>query len=243
MDRMVREVVLDTETTGLNPANGDKIIEIGALELLDHVPTGIFFHVYLNPERKIPYESVRIHKITDAFVANKPLFRDVANDLLSFINNSLLVIHNAEFDLKFLNNELEINNLPKLDSPIIDTLALAKEKYPGSSASLDSLCKRFHIDITARKKGGHGALTDSILLADVYLEILGGKQPKLRLESNFETKKDEVVDFLDQTEKVSRPNPLTSRLSKLDKEKHQKFVRSIGCEKAWKLVYLDQDAS
>ncbi len=235
---MLREVVLDTETTGLNPNKGDRIIEIGAVELIDHVPTGKFFHTYVNPERKIPQESTRIHKITDDFIADKPLFQDIAGSLLKFLSDSSLIIHNAEFDLKFLKNELELNNMIWHDRPVVDTLILSKEKYPGSSVSLDSLCKKFNIDVTERKEKGHGALTDSLLLADVYLELLGGKQPHLILDTDDflnDGSKKETVSF--DEKKLDRPSPLNSRLSASDIKTHQKFIEKIGCDKTWKKFF------
>ena len=237
---MTREVVLDTETTGLDPGKGDRVIEIGALELLDHVPTGKFFHVYLNPERKIPEDSIRIHRITDEFVVNKPLFLDVAKDFLSFVEGSSLVIHNADFDIKFLQHELQNINIPMLDLPVIDTVSLAREKYPGSSVSLDALCKRFNVETTNRKEKGHGALTDSLLLSEVYLEILGGKQPNLGLDSKLVFEKDGQNKLSGKGTKIIRSKPLTKRISQIDITKHQEFLKTIGCDKAWKNLKLHQ---
>ena len=237
---MIREVVLDTETTGLNPEKGDRIIEIGALELFDHVPTGKFFHVYLNPERKIPEESIRIHKITDNFVADKPLFSDVVHDFLSFLESSSLVIHNAEFDIKFLQYELQKINLPMLDLQVIDTLLLARGKYPGSSVSLDALCKRFNVDTTNRKERGHGALTDSILLSEVYLEMLGGKQPNLGFDRRKTFAMEDDNDLCSKGIQPIRPKLLTKRISQFDIKKHQEFLKTIGCDKAWKNLKLHQ---
>lgn len=177
-----REIVLDTETTGLNYEHGDRIVEIGCVELINCVPTGNNYHVYINPQRKMSDDAIRICGITDDFLSDKPLFKDIADDLLSFINNSRLVIHNAKFDIGFLNCELE-----KLDKPlfnlenVVDTLDIARKKYPGSPASLDALCKRFEIDTSQRSK--HGALIDCILLAEVYVNLLGGKQGALGFES------------------------------------------------------------
>ena len=237
---MQREIVLDTETTGLDPSKGDRIIEIGAVELLEHVPTGKTFHVYLNPERKISEDSIRIHKITDSFVDDKPFFRDIAEEFLSFLGNSPLVIHNAQFDLNFINHELKKIYITNFNSPVIDTLHLAREKFPGSSVSLDSLCRRFNIDITARTRNGHGALTDCHLLSEVYLDILGGKQPKLGLDSDVDTEKENRTDVSTLGKHLIRQKPLCSRLSESDLKKHQEFIKEIGCEKNWKSLNLDQ---
>ena len=237
---MEREIVLDTETTGLDPSKGDRIIEIGAVELLEHLPTGNTFHVYLNPERKISEDSIRIHKITDAFVADKPFFRDIAEEFLSFLGNSPLVIHNAQFDLNFINHELKKIYITNLNSPVIDTLHLAREKFPGSSASLDSLCRRFNIDITTRTRNGHGALTDCYLLSEVYLDILGGKQPKLGLDSGVDSEKEKRTDVSSLGNNLIRQKSLCSRLSEADLKKHQEFIKEIGCEKNWRSLNLDQ---
>ena len=175
---MEREIVLDTETTGLDPSKGDRIIEIGAVELLEHLPTGNTFHVYLNPERKISEDSIRIHKITDAFVADKPFFRDIAEEFLSFLGNSPLVIHNAQFDLSMINNALKrLGKKPISRESSICTLEIARKKFPGSKNNLNALCRRFGVSLESREK--HGALTDCYLLLDVYIELLGGKQERL----------------------------------------------------------------
>ncbi|MEZ5667994.1 MAG: DNA polymerase III subunit epsilon [Alphaproteobacteria bacterium] len=178
----MREVVLDTETTGLNPMMGDRIVEIGCIELVNHVTTSVTFHRYLNPERPMPAEAAAVHGLTDDFLADKPLFADVVDDLLTFLRDSPLVIHNAGFDLGFLNAEfgrLKIAPLP--NDRAVDTLALARRKFPGAQASLDALCRRFGVDNSARTR--HGALLDAELLAEVYLELIGGRQPDLALAS------------------------------------------------------------
>ena len=233
---MKREVVLDTETTGLDPIKGDRIIEIGAVELLDHIPTGNNFHVYINPERKIPEKSIEIHKITDDFISDKPLFKDIVKDFLCFIENSTLVIHNAVFDLSFLNFELNKCGFSEMERPVIDTLILAKERYPGSRVSLDALCRKFNIDTSERDLKGHGALTDTILLSKVYFELLGGKQPNL----SFNNEKELKIETEENNSKIymERSKPLDSRLSHADLEKHRAYVKSIGCEKIWKSVEI-----
>jgi len=176
-----REVVLDTETTGLDPASGHRVVEIGCIEVIGGVRSGAFFHSYLNPEREVPDEAVRIHGITTDFLKGKPIFAEKVDDFLAFIAGDPLVIHNAGFDMRFINAELERLGFPALPfERAIDTVLMARKKFPGSPASLDALCKRFEIDLSARAK--HGALLDAELLADVYLELLGGRQVVLALD-------------------------------------------------------------
>lgn len=171
----MREIVLDTETTGMDPFKGDRLVEIGCVELSNHLPTGKTYHIYLNPEREIPAEATAVHGITNDFVKDKPTFGEVIGDFLDFIGDAKLVIHNAEFDMKFLNAELKTFGFPSLDHRrVTDTLLMAREKFPGSPANLDALCRRFGIDNSSRTY--HGALLDSQLLAEVYLELLGGRQ-------------------------------------------------------------------
>ena len=177
----MREIVLDTETTGLDPKSGHRVVEIGCVELLNHVATGETYHCYINPQRPMPAEAERIHGLSDSFLADKPLFAAVAEGFLEFIASAPLIIHNAAFDLGFLNMELK-----KLARPVIppdraiDTVKLARRKFPGAPANLDALCRRFGVDLSVRTK--HGALLDSELLAEVYLELVGGRQPGLTLD-------------------------------------------------------------
>ncbi len=176
----MREIVLDTETTGLDPAAGHRIVEVACLELLYHVPTGRTFHHYLNPEREMSEEALAVHGLSDEFLADKPRFPEVAQGLLDFIEESKLVIHNASFDIGFLNAELKRSGRPGLDAGrAIDTVRLARNRFPGAQVSLDALCRRFEIDNS--KRTFHGALLDCELLAEVYLELLGGRQPGLDL--------------------------------------------------------------
>lgn len=178
----MREICLDTETTGLDPRDGHKVIEIACVELINKVKTGNFFHAYVNPRREVPHEAFRIHGISTEFLKDKPIFSHVAQEFLDFIQGATLVIHNAEFDLKFLNFELNICGLGLIQRPgVIDSLAVARAKFPGSPNSLDALCKRFGVDLSKRKK--HGALLDSELLADVYIELMGGAQTGLGFET------------------------------------------------------------
>jgi DNA polymerase-3 subunit epsilon len=179
----IREIVLDTETTGFEPSEGHRLVEIGCVELLNHLPTGNHFHVYLNPQRDVPSDAVRIHGLTTEFLQDKPLFTEKVGDFLDFIGDATLVIHNAEFDMKFINAEMKLAGFPKPlpMSRVIDTLLIARQKFPGQPANLDALCRRFKIDNTERKL--HGALLDSELLAEVYLELMGGRQHGLGLAS------------------------------------------------------------
>ncbi len=177
-----REIVLDTETTGFDPLTGDRLVEIGCIELINHVATSRNFHVYLSPERDMPEGAFKIHGLSAEFLSDKPKFHEVAEKFLEFIGNDPLVIHNAEFDMKFLNYELE--KIGRQAMPIqraVDTVKIARQKFPGSPASLDALCKRFNIDNSSRTL--HGALLDAQLLAEVYLELLGGRQAGLVLEA------------------------------------------------------------
>ena len=177
----MREIALDTETTGMDPTTGDRIIEIGCVELMNHIPTGKALQLYINPERDIPAEATAVHGITNDFVADKPTFSQVYSEFIEFIGkDAKLVIHNAEFDMKFINYELSTVGHPAISwSRVVDTLGIARKKFPGSPANLDALCRRFGIDNSDRTY--HGALLDSELLAEVYLELLGGRQHGLSL--------------------------------------------------------------
>jgi DNA polymerase-3 subunit epsilon len=228
----MREIVLDTETTGLDPTDGHRIIEIGCVELYDHVPTGDTFHRYLNPERDIPMESQRVHGITEDFVADKPLFAHVVDEMLEFLGDAPLVIHNAGFDLKFLNAELQKVSRPLIPfARAIDTIDIAKAKIPGARYSLDELCRRFSIDLTSRSK--HGALLDASLLAQVYLELIGGRQTKLMLSpSDVEAVVKEAVQQAART----RPAPLAPRITDAELDAHAKFVAELGADAIWNQV-------
>ena len=176
----MRRIALDTETTGLNPLDGHRIVEIGCVELDINIPTGKEWHTYLNPQRTMPEAAFAVHGLGDNFLSNKPLFKNISSDFLNFIKGAELVIHNARFDIGFLNNELKLANLPIINiDESIDTVQLARQTIPGAAASLDALCKRFNIDLSQR--GKHGALLDAQLLAEVYLELTGGRQSSLVL--------------------------------------------------------------
>lgn len=176
----MREIILDTETTGLEPTQGHRLVEIGCVEMVHKIRTGKTFHTYLNPERDVPAEAQRVHGLSTSFLLDKPLFEEVAGALIAFIGDARLVIHNAIFDMKFVNHELTKINFPTLSMErVTDTLAIARKKYPGAQNNLDALCRRFNIDLSARTK--HGALLDAELLADIYIELCGGKQVMLDL--------------------------------------------------------------
>ena len=175
----MREIVIDTETTGLDPQTGHRVVEIAALELVNHLPTGKVYHTYVNPERGMPEAAFAIHGLTAEFLASSPVFGAVAGEFLAFIAGATLVIHNAEFDLAFINAELARLGFAALAGPVIDTLTLARRRFPGQPASLDALCRRYNIDLSVRER--HGARIDGELLAAVYLELIGGRQPGLDL--------------------------------------------------------------
>ncbi|MGJ3259785.1 MAG: DNA polymerase III subunit epsilon [Rhodospirillales bacterium] len=180
----MREIVLDTETTGLDPAAGHRIVEIGCIELFNHVPTGETYHQYVNPERDMPTEAERVHGLSEEFLSGHPIFTDIAADFLDFIGDAPLVIHNAAFDMGFVNAELKIAGWPTVDKRrAIDTVSMARQKFPGAQASLDALCRRFGIDLSERSL--HGALLDAQLLAAVYLELLGGRQHGMDLAAEM----------------------------------------------------------
>ncbi|MDQ7080217.1 MAG: DNA polymerase III subunit epsilon [Paracoccaceae bacterium] len=227
----MREIVLDTETTGLNPDNGDRIVEIGAVELLNHVPTGRTYHQYINPERSMPKEAEAVHGLSDEFLADKPVFAAIVDAFLEFIAEDPLVIHNASFDMRFINAELlKTGRQPLPMARAIDTLEIARKRYPGAQNSLDALCRRFSVDNSGREK--HGALLDSELLAEVYLELMGGRQPGFGLDTGAGR------DTSSETGQGSwrappRPRPLPPRLSADEQARHAEFIKSMGENALW----------
>jgi|SRR6185312_13081800 len=224
----MREIVLDTETTGLDPGAGHRIIEICCLELDNHLPTGRVYHKLIQPERDIPDESVRVHGLTAEKLAGAPLFAAIADELLAFIADSPLVIHNAEFDLKFLNAEFSRIDRPGLPPARgVDTIALAKRRFPGSRYSLDELCRRFNLDLSGRAK--HGARIDAELLAQVYLELVGGRQARLALAPG-----DTSVSGMGFV-RIARPRlqPLPERLAAEEREAHARFITSLEGDVIW----------
>lgn len=229
----MREIVLDTETTGFDPATGDRLVEIGAVELERHIPTGKTYHQYINPEREVPQDAVDVHGLTLDFLADKPVFKNVAQEFLDFIGDSKLVIHNAAFDIKFLNAELNWLGLSSIPwERAIDTLQIARKKYPGSPASLDALCRRYNIDNSARTL--HGALLDSEILAEVYLELIGGRQPDLVL-ARTEKSQDKNVEGI-PAQALARRKPLKPRLTEDERTAHANLIESMGEKAIWKKI-------
>lgn len=196
---MTREIILDTETTGFEPTEGHRLVEIGCLELVNHLPTGRHFQKYINPMREVPIDASRIHGLTTEFLKDKPLFTEIVGEFLDFVGDATLVIHNAEFDMKFLNHELKSAGFKALTNVVIDTLPMARTKFPGQPANLDALCRRFKVDNSNRKF--HGALLDSELLAEVYLELIGGRQHGLGLGSELAQQTSQVLNA-----KIKRQN-------------------------------------
>ena len=227
-----RSVVLDTETTGFDAEGADRIVEIGALELMNHLPTGRTLHIYIDPERPMPKEAFDVHGLGDDFLRGKPKFAQIAQEFIDFIaDDAKLVIHNASFDMKFLNAELKRAGYPVIPwSRALDTLAVAREKFPGSPASLDALCRRFGIDNSSREL--HGALLDSELLAEVYLELIGGRQPDFILDQPGQTTSDVQQDGQIRS-RTQRPAPLPSRLTDEEATAHAEFVAKLGQESIW----------
>jgi len=215
----MREIVLDTETTGLDPEAGHRIIEIACVELMNHVATGRVFHSLVDPEREVTAEAFEVHGISTESVKGKPRFAEIAGELLDFIAGDPLVIHNAEFDLGFVNMELERCELPPLDLPCVDTVLLARKRFPGSPASLDALCRRFAIDLSARQK--HGARLDAELLAAVYLELIGGRQPGLEFVGDAGAR-----GAGQRRERAARP-PRPHAPSASELERHRAFLAKL----------------
>lgn len=240
----MREIVLDTETTGFEPNEGDRIVEIGAIELIGHVPTGRTYHQYINPMRSMPEEAFGVHGIGPDLLEpprdpkpgqetlrDKPVFKDIAQAFVDFVGDARMVIHNAAFDMKFLNAELGWLNRPLLPmDQALDTLAIARRKFPGSPASLDALCRRFGIDNSSRTL--HGALLDSEILAEVYLELIGGRQPDFALAAD--TRTNAASGSNDDWRPTQRPNPLPSKLTEQEIAAHTAFIDSLGDDVLWK---------
>ncbi len=226
----MREVVLDTETTGLDPEAGHRVVEIGAIELSNHIPTGRSYHQYINPDRAVPKEAYQVHGLDEAFLADKPRFADVVDDFIEFLGDGNLVIHNAAFDMKFINSELRWMERAQLSNGrVIDTIPIARKKFPGSPLSLDALCRRFGIDISARVQ--HSALLDCELLAAVYLELVGGRQPDFALTVR-------PVAAIGISTGEWRPAPRTrglpSRLTEEEAAAHAAFVEELGEHALWR---------
>lgn len=234
---MNREIVLDTETTGLSPATGDRLVEIGCVELINHIPSGRHYHVYINPERSMPEEAYRVHGLSDDFLAGKPVFKAVVEDFRAFVGDAKLIIHNAAFDIGFLNAELERAGHRALTNDVIDTVMLAREKHPGARVSLDALCKHYGIDNSRRTL--HGALLDSQILAEVYLELIGGKQVSLALMA--ETRVSGAQAIATRVVAIPRPIPLPPRISDSELAAHARLVAAMGADAIW--AHYDGDSN
>ena len=223
----MREIVLDTETTGLDPKTGDRLVEIAGVELINSIPTGKHYHTYIHPERDMPEGAFKVHGLSAEFLSQHRIFSAVVDEFLEFVGDARLVIHNAEFDMRFINHELGMLTRAAIAMDrVIDTLAMARRKHPGAPASLDALCLRYKIDNT--KRTVHGALIDAQILADVYLELLGGRQTTLGLATNVVTLRRDAVDVVRQ-----RPVPLPSALSAAEAEAHAAFVATLGGTPVW----------
>ena len=231
----MREVVLDIETTGLDPEQGDRIVEIGAVELMNHLPTGKTYHQYVNPNRTMPAEAFAVHGLGDDFLKGKPVFSEIVDGFLTFVGDSKLVIHNASFDMKFINAELSWADrtlLPKDQS--LDTLAIARRKFPGAPASLDALCSRFGIDSFDRAL--HGALLDSEILAQVYLELIGGRQTDFGLSQISVSFEKASQNSPDLSTVLQRPTALEILITDQEKARHLEFIDSLGPDALWRKV-------
>lgn len=229
----MREIVLDTETTGMDPLTGDRIVEIGCVEVLNGVPAEGTYHVYINPERDMPAGAERVHGLSSAFLADKPVFAEIVGGFLDFIAGDPLVIHNAEFDMKFINAELQrlgMKPLPK--SRAVDTLAIARQKFPGAQASLDALCRRFGIDNSSRTL--HGALLDAELLAEVYLELRGGREPGLGLGNQDAASRRNRQNAADRPVRPARPHPVPDA----EMAAHQAAIAKLK-DSLWASLYPD----
>ncbi|MEM8813877.1 MAG: DNA polymerase III subunit epsilon [Pseudomonadota bacterium] len=229
----MRELVLDTETTGLDPKGGDRLVEIGAVEVINYVATGNVYHVYINPQRSMPTAAFEVHGLSEEFLSDKPLFNDVASGFLEFVAADNLVIHNAAFDMGFINTELEAVGLPAVPSErVVDTLQIARRKHPSGPNSLDALCSRYGIDNSKRTK--HGALLDAELLAEVYLELRGGRQAGLGLQTRVEASTRRAGHDTESYRATLRPTPLSKPLCPAEAEAHAAFVQELGENAVWR---------
>ncbi len=226
----MREIILDTETTGLRPGEGHKIIEIAAIEIVDFIPTGKTYHQYINPERDIPQASTDVHGITSEFLYDKPTFNKIADDFIEFVQNDAIVAHNVDFDIGFINYELQNCGKPSLNNKKVDTVTIAREKFPGQGVSLDALCKRFSIDNTQREK--HSATLDAELLAKVYIELLDAREPSLDLQQE---EGPQVQEHHFDISKIQNRN-LTPRITDQEKQLHEEFIETLGENSIWKKI-------
>jgi DNA polymerase-3 subunit epsilon len=233
----MREIVLDTETTGLDPQKGDRIVEIGCVEIVNCISTGAVFHVHINPERDMPAEAEAIHGLSSGFLAAKPKFSEIVQQFLDFIADAKLIIHNAGFDIGFLNAELDRLNLPAISRDrIVDTLALARRRHPGGSNRLDDLCARYGIDNQHRIR--HGALLDAELLAEVYAELVGGRQARLSLDRQRTGSQAAAKAAV-----RNRDVPLAARISEAERKLHEKIIEKLGSDSVWRQYSKDDKAN
>jgi DNA polymerase-3 subunit epsilon len=234
----VREIVFDTETTGLSANGGDRIVEIGCVEMLNHIPTGRNFHVYINPERDMPPEAFAVHGLSTDFLRDKPVFAAIADPFLEFIGDARMVAHNASFDVAFFDAELRrLGHAPLAPERIVDTLLIARRKFPFANNSLDGLCQRFGIDNSRRTK--HGALLDAEILAEVYIELLGGRQASFGLADTRRVAT--PVRAGSERRSLSRPQPLPPRLTVAEQAAHRAFVATLGQEPVWKEYWVEAE--
>ncbi len=234
----MREIVLDTETTGLDPLRGDRLVEIGCVEIFNRMPTGQTYHVYINPERDMPAEAFAVHGLSAEFLSTKPLFHEVVDGFLEFIGDAPLVIHNASFDISFINAELDkIKRAAIPRERLVDTLLLARRKHPGVSNRLDDLCSRYSIDNSHRTK--HGALLDSELLAEVYIDLIGARQSQLVLAAETEAVRSGGGGDMPRRQ---RPVPLVARVTDAEREAHRAFIATMGEKAIWN-EYIAQPAA
>src|SRR5215472_15110812 len=225
----MREIVLDTETTGLDPLRGDRLVEIGCVEIFNRMPTGQTYHVYINPERDMPAEAFAVHGLSAEFLSTKPLFHEVVDEFMEFIGDAPLVIHNASFDISFINAELDrIKRTAIPRERLVDTLLLARRKHPGVSNRLDDLCSRYAVDNSHRTK--HGALLDAELLAEVYVDLIGARQSQLILAAETEEIR---IGTTGEMPRRQRPVPLAARVTDAEREAHRAFIATLGEKAIW----------
>ncbi len=226
----MREVILDTETSGLRPGEGHKIIEIAAIEIIDFIPTGNTYHQYINPERDVPQASTDVHGITSKFLYDKPTFNKIVDEFLRFVQNDTIVAHNIDFDIGFINYELQSCGKPFLNNKKVDTVTIAREKFPGQGVSLDALCKRFSIDNTQREK--HSATLDAELLVQVYIELLDAREPSLDLQPEENPRTQEHHFDISKIQNRNLPQRITDQ----EKQLHAEFIETLGENSIWKKI-------
>lgn len=238
---MLREIVLDTETTGTEHASGDRIIEIGCVELLNHIPTGRSYHVYINPERPVSAGALAVHGLSDEFLADKPVFAAVVDEFVEFVGDGRLVIHNAAFDVGFLNAEFARTGHAQITlADVVDTLTMARRKHPGAANNLDALCSRYGIDNSRRTK--HGALLDAEILAEVYIELIGGRQVGFDLSMQPAARAGFRSGLGSAAPREARPRTMISRLTDAERQAHEAFIQTLGSSPLWH-EYIGESAS